>query len=125
MSNSLGLGDTHAKLDGHREEIGASLLRDLLTARDAWQVDVGWLNETLGTLHSLEQLLGESYWLSEQIPSVTREFDLPVASIGHGKSGRTSTILGLDDLIATELDAVDESVILVVGNGNAGRDLAE
>lgn len=120
-----GLGSTHPKLDGHREEVGTSLLSNLLTTRDAWEVDVGWLDETLGTLHGLEQLLGESYWLSEQVPSGTRYFNLPVASIGHGESGRTSTILGLDDLITTELDAVDESVVLVVGNGDAGRDLAE
>jgi len=125
VCQELGMGRTHAKLDGYGEEVGASLLCDLLTTRDTWEVDVGWLDEALGTLRSLEQLLGESDWLSAQVPSVTRVCNLPVASVGHGEGGRAGTILGLDDLITTKLDAVDESVVLVIGNGDAGRDLAE
>jgi hypothetical protein len=121
----LWTGRTHAKLDGYGEEVGASLLCDLLATGDTGKVDVGWLDEALGTLRGLEQLFGESEWLSAHVSSVTRDFDVPVAGVGHGEGGRTSTVLGLDDLVATKLDAVDESVVLVVGNGDAGGDLAE
>lgn len=54
-----------------------------------------------------------------------RRLILPVTSISHGQSGRTGTILGLNNLITTELDTVDEAVVLVVRNGDAGLGLAE
>lgn len=50
---------------------------------------------------------------------------LPETSVGHREGGRTGTVLGLDDLVTAELDAVDESIVLVVGNGRRGLDLAE
>src|SRR5690606_29840670 len=50
---------------------------------------------------------------------------LPVASPGHGESCGARAILGLDDLITTELDAVDKSVVLVIRDGHGGSDLAE
>lgn len=53
--------DTHAKLDGDGEEVAASLLGDLGTTGNAGKVDKARLDETLGTLDGLEQLLGESW----------------------------------------------------------------
>ena len=50
---------------------------------------------------------------------------LPETGIGHGESGRATAVLGLDNLVTTKLDAVDKSVVLVVGDGNRGSSLAE
>ena len=43
---------------------------------------------------------------------------IPEAGVSHGESGGTSTTLGLDDFVATELDTVDESIVLVVRDGH-------
>lgn len=50
---------TYAKLDGDREEVDARLLLDLLAAGNAREVDVAGLNEALGALGGLEELLSE------------------------------------------------------------------
>jgi hypothetical protein len=50
---------------------------------------------------------------------------LPVTCISHREGSRSKTILGLDDLITTKLNPVDESIVLVIGNGDGGLDLAE
>lgn len=60
-----------------------------------------------------------------QILSASKAPFLPVAGIGHGEGGRASTILGLHDFITTELNTVDESIVLVVRDGDGGGDLAE
>lgn len=99
---------TYTKLNGDREELGADNVLDLLAAGDAGEVDVAGLYKTLGALRGLENLLGKA-----------------VPSIGHGESGRPETVLGLDDLITTELDAVYKGVVLVVWDGDRGGDLAE
>jgi hypothetical protein len=59
VSNGSGGGNTYAKLDGDREEVNANLGLDLLAAGDAGEVDVAGLNEALGALEGLEELLGE------------------------------------------------------------------
>lgn len=51
---------TYTELDGNREEVNTSLLSDLLSAWNARQVDVAGLDETLLSLESLQDLLGES-----------------------------------------------------------------
>ena len=51
--------------------------------------------------------------------------NLPETSIGHGQSGGTSTVLGLDNLVTTELNSVHESIVLVVRNLNCRRGLAD
>jgi len=102
------LSTVGAKLNGNREELNAGLLSNLLAARNARQVDVAGLNKALGALGGLEKLLGKA-----------------VASIGHGQSSGASAVLSLDDLITTELDAVDESIVLVIRNGDGRSDLAE
>lgn len=78
-------------------------------------VDEGRLNNTAAAIRSSKQALSETS-----------------TSHSHGKSGRASTILGLDDLITTKLDTIDQVVellacdIVVTGlgdqrdNGNAG-----
>lgn len=74
-------------------------------------LDEGGLDDTLLALGGLEEGLGE-------------------ASTGesHGEGGGTSTILGLDDLVTTELDAVHELIaggtfdVGVVGLGEEGND---
>ena len=74
-------------------------------------VDEGRFNDTLFTLSSLEQALGEAS-----------------TSHSHGESSRTSTVLSLDDLITTELNAVDQVIELlasdvgVAGLGDQGND---
>jgi hypothetical protein len=52
-------GTTYAELDGDGEEVDASLLADLLAARNAGEVDVAGLDEALDASGSLEELLGE------------------------------------------------------------------
>lgn len=63
-------------------------------------LDKGGLNDTLLALGGAEEGLGE-------------------AGTGHGhrEGGRASTVLGLDNLVTTELDAVDESVAGLAGDG--------
>lgn len=100
--------ETYAELDGDGEEVNASLLRDLLTTGNTGEVDVGGLDKALGALGGLEELLSEA-----------------VTGISHGEGGRAETLLGLDDLITTELDAVDKSIVLVIRDGDRGGNLAE
>ena len=99
---------TYAELDGDGEEVDTSLLSNLLTTGDTGKVDVAGLDKALGALGGLEELLGET-----------------VTGISHGEGGRAETLLSLDDLITTELDAVDESIVLVVRDGDRGGNLAE
>ncbi len=53
-------GSTYSELDGDREEVNASLLGNLLSAGNTGKVDEAGLDEALGTLDSLEDLLGEA-----------------------------------------------------------------
>jgi hypothetical protein len=118
---------TYAKLNGDGEEVDTSLLSNLLTAGNTGKVDVAGLDKALLALDGLENLLGESIkWSVGQVGLNNIEsWCLPETGKGHGKSSRASTILGLDDLITTELDAVDESLVLLSGDGNVGLDSAE
>ncbi len=50
---------------------------------------------------------------------------IPVTSKGHGKGGGTSTIFSLDDLVTAKLDAVDQRIVLIIGNADRGGNLAE
>lgn len=50
---------------------------------------------------------------------------IPESSVGHGEGSRSSTILGLHDLITTELHALDEIGKLLSGDGDGGFGLAE
>jgi hypothetical protein len=86
------LNTVWAKLDLAGEELDALVLVERA-------VDKGWLDDTLLALSSLEQALGETG-----------------TGHGHGESGRSSTVLGLDDLVTTELDAVDELVELLAAD---------
>jgi hypothetical protein len=74
------------------------------------RVDKGGLNDVLLTLSSLEERLGETG-----------------TGHGHGESGRASTVLGLDDLVTTKLDAVNVlfellALEVVAGLGEEGND---
>lgn len=74
------------------------------------RVDESRLDDVLLALGSLEQALGEAR-----------------TSHGHGEGSRAGTVLGLDDLITTELHAVDVAVELlaleaVAGLGEEGDD---
>jgi hypothetical protein len=102
------LGTVGAKLNGNGEEVNASLLGNGIASGNARKVDVAGLDEALFALGSPQDLLGEAE-----------------TSVGHGESGRATAILGLDNLITAKLDAVDKSIVLVVGDGGGGRDLAE
>jgi len=68
------------------------------------RLNEGALNNIRGTVESAQKAHGE---LS--------------TGIGHGKGGRTSTILSLDNLITTELDSVGQGVTLRVGEGGTSR----
>lgn len=83
------LNTVGAKLDLRGEEVNTLVLVER-------RVDEGGLNDTLLALGSLEERLGETG-----------------TSHGHGESGRASTTLGLDDLVTTELDALDVGVELL------------
>lgn len=98
FTNFVDLLDTvWAKLDLGREEIHALVFVQ-------WAIDEGAFDNALLALRSLQQALSE-----------------PCTSHGHGKSGRACTILGLDDFVTTELDAVDQGVELLAGDiGVAG-----
>ena len=73
---------------------------------DTLVLEVGALNEG-GLDHSLLTLGGAEEGFGEAS-----------TGHGHGESGGTSTVLGLDDLVTTELDALDE---LIAGSAiNAG-----
>lgn len=86
-----------AERDLGSEEVDALVLVE-------WAVNEGWLDDVRLALSSSEQALGESS-----------------TSHSHGEGGRTSTILGLDDLVTTKLNSVDESVELLAGDiGVAG-----
>ena len=50
----------YSKLDGNGEEVDTGLLRNLLAAGDAGQVDVARLDQTLLALEGLEDLLGKA-----------------------------------------------------------------
>jgi hypothetical protein len=50
---------------------------------------------------------------------------IPVSSVGHGKSGGSSALFCLDDLVTTELDTVDKSIHLVSWDVYAWLRLAE
>lgn len=84
----MDLGDTlWPELDLGGEEVNTLVLVQ-------WGLDKGWLSDTLLTLGSLEEGLSEAS-----------------TGHGHGESGRASSVLGLDDLITTELDAGEESLV--------------
>lgn len=51
---------TYAELNGDGEEVSANLLGNGVTTRDAGEVDIARLNQTLLALDSLDDLLGEA-----------------------------------------------------------------
>ena len=87
------LNTVGAELDLGGEEVDALVLVQ-------GGVDEGGLDNTLLTLGGAEEGLGEAG-----------------TSHGHGEGGGTGTVLGLDDLVTTELDAVDESIAGLAGDG--------
>lgn len=76
-----------AELDGRGEEV------DLVLEQGA--LDEGALRHRL-TVETLEQALGEDS-----------------GGVGHRERRRAGTVLGLDDLVTTELDAVHKLVVLL------------
>ena len=98
------LGTVGTELDAGSEEVDALVLEER-------GVNEGGLDDALLALSSAQERLGEAS-----------------TGHGHGEGGGASTVLGLDNLITTELDAVDESVTGlareggVVGLGEEGDD---
>ena len=91
------LNTVGAELDLGGEEVNTLVLVERA-------VDESGLNDTLLTLGGLQEGLSHAS-----------------TSHGHGEGGRASTILGLDNLITTELDAVDELIAgLTLNAGVAG-----
>jgi hypothetical protein len=97
-----------AELDRDGEVLEAGLLCDGITTGNTREVDESGLDNAGLALGGLDDLLGEAE-----------------AGVGHGEGGGSGTVLGLDDLVAAELDAVDESVELVLGDVDGGLGLAE
>ena len=90
LANRVDLLNTvGAELDVGGEVVAALLLEQR-------RVNKCGLDDILLTLSSLEQRLGKTG-----------------TSHGHGESGRASTVLGLDDLVTTELNAPDVVVELL------------
>ena len=98
------LGTVGAELNPGGEEVDALVFVERA-------LDESGLDDALLTLGSLEEGLGETG-----------------TSEGHGEGGGTSAILGLDDLVTTKLNTVDELVtgsaveVGVVGLGEEGND---
>lgn len=86
------LNTVGAELDTRGEEVDALVLEQR-------RVDKGGLNDALLALGGAKKRLGEAG-----------------TGHGHGESGRASTVLSLDDLITTELDAVDQSIAGLTGD---------
>jgi hypothetical protein len=84
----MGRRCTYSELNGDGEEIEADFLADLVTTGNTGEVHKGGLDDAGLTLVRLENGLGHAE-----------------AGVGHGEGGRSSTILGLDDLVTTKLDA--------------------
>ena len=82
-----------AKLDAGSEEVDTLVLEQR-------GVDEGGLDDALLTLSGAQERLGEAS-----------------TGHGHGEGGGASTVLSLDDLVTTELDAVDESVTGLTSDG--------
>lgn len=97
-----------AKLDRDGEEVEAGLLGNGITTGDTRKVDEGRLDDASLALVSLEELLGEAE-----------------ASVGHGEGGGSGAVLGLDDLVATELNTVGQGIKFVLGNVDSRLGLAE
>ena len=103
------LGTAGTKLNGHGEVLSAGGLGDGITTLHTWEVDVAGLDDALLALGGLDDLLGEAVY-GQSIRLCVHRRDVPVTGVGHGESGRAGTLLGLDDLITTELDALYESI---------------
>lgn len=67
-------------------------------------VDEGGLDDTLLALSGAEERLGEAG-----------------TGHGHGEGGGTGTVLSLDNLVTTELDALDKGVADLAGDGGVAR----
>lgn len=86
---------------GAQLDVGGEVLDALVLVEG--RVDESGLNNVLLALGSLQQALGEAS-----------------TSHGHGERGRAGTILGLDDLVTTELHAVHIVVELLARQVVAG-----
>ncbi len=91
-----------AEGDGASEESSALVLVE-------GRFDVGALLDALFAVQSLEEGVGEDG-----------------GGVGHGEGSGSGTVLGLDDFVTTELDAVNELlVLLALGDGVTAVGLAE
>lgn len=94
LANRVDLLNTvGAELDAGSEEVDTLVLVQR-------GVDEGGLNDTLLALGGAEERLGETG-----------------TGHGHGEGGGTGTVLGLDNLVTTELDAVDKGIAGLAGDG--------
>lgn len=93
MVGDLAHGVDLLNTTGSELNVGREVVTALVLVERA--LDESWLNDTLLSLLSLEQALGET-----------------CGGHGHGESSRSSTTLGLNDLVTTELDALYVCVTL-------------
>ena len=94
LADGVDLLDTvGAKLNVGGEEVDALVLEER-------GLDEGGLDDALLALSGLEEGLGEAG-----------------TGHGHGEGGGTGTVLGLDNLVTTELDAVDKGIAGLAGDG--------
>lgn len=97
MRGDLANGQDLLDTVGSEANIGREEVDSLVLEERA--LDEGWLDDVLDALGGLQQALGE-----------------PGTSHGHREGGRSGAGLGLYNLVAAELDAVDESVKLLAGD---------
>ena len=61
----------------------------------------------------MRELANRAPATQSQFPSSTNQGITRGLTVTHGESGRSGTSLGLDDLVTTELDPLDESLVLL------------
>lgn len=105
MVNQSRNHDTYSELNWDGEEVDTPKgLADFITSWDTGKVNKGWFDNTLlaiGCVHSCQHgflLEGGGSYLNDRL----RHSE---ASKRHRKSGRTTTVLGRDNFVTTELDA--------------------
>ena len=91
LADRVNLLNTVGSESDFRREVG-----DAVRLLEERGVDVGWLNDALLALSSLEEGLGETG-----------------TSHGHGEGSGSGAILGLDNLVTTKLHALDVVVALL------------
>lgn len=76
------------------------------------RLDVGALDNVLVTAHGLEEGIGEDgsgcRQIRTSVPTLRTTALWTRLTVSHGEGGGSRSVLGLDDLVSSELDPLDE-----------------